>query len=92
MYIVLVYDIKLNEGGSWVLRNVFKTCKKYLVHLQNSVFEGELSRDQIFALKLELVQYLRADDDSCVIFKARNNIWMEKEYLTNEADKNTQFI
>ncbi|WKY49212.1 CRISPR-associated endonuclease Cas2 [Eubacteriaceae bacterium ES3] len=92
MYIVLVYDIKLNEGGSRVLRNVFKSCKKYLVHLQNSVFEGEVSRDQLLALKLELKQYLREDEDSCIIFRARNNIWMNKEYLTNEVDKNTQFL
>ena len=43
MYIILVYDINLEEKeGQKVLRNVFKTCKKYLIHIQNSVFEGEL--------------------------------------------------
>ena len=41
MYVILVYDINLEEKeGQKVLRNVFKTCKKYLVHIQNSVFEG----------------------------------------------------
>ena len=43
MYVILVYDIDLEEKeGQKVLRNVFKICKKYLVHIQNSVFEGEL--------------------------------------------------
>ena len=38
MYIILVYDINLEEnGGQKVLRKVFKTCKKYLIHIQNSV-------------------------------------------------------
>ena len=44
MYIILVYDINLEENeGQKVLRRVFKTCKKYLVHIQNSVFEGDIS-------------------------------------------------
>lgn len=92
MYIVLVYDIKLDEGGAKVMRNVFKICKKYLVHLQNSVFEGELSASQLLKLKAEINRYLRKNEDSFIIFKARNNIWMEKEYLTNDVDKNTQFL
>ena len=47
MYVILVYDINLeNKEGQRVLRNVFKTCKKYLVHIQNSVFEGELLESQ----------------------------------------------
>ena len=41
MYLVLVYDITM--GGKKILPRVFKTCKKYLFHIQNSVFEGELS-------------------------------------------------
>lgn len=41
MYIILVYDISLdgNEGQK-VLRNVYKTCRKYLTHIQNSVLKG----------------------------------------------------
>ena len=45
MYVILVYDINLEEKeGQKVLRNVYKICKKYLVHIQNSVFEGEATR------------------------------------------------
>ena len=55
MYVILVYDINLeNKEGQKVLRNVFKTCKKYLVHIQNSVFEGELLDSQAIKLKSEL--------------------------------------
>ena len=42
MYVILVYDINLEEkAGQKILNKVFKTCKKYLIHIQNSVFEGE---------------------------------------------------
>ena len=47
MYIILVYDIKVDEKGQKILNNVFKVCKRYLCHIQNSVFEGELSEGQI---------------------------------------------
>ena len=44
MYLIVVYDIK--QEGNYYKRQrfVFKTCKKYLRHIQNSVFEGELDR------------------------------------------------
>ena len=47
MYVILVYDIKTDNGGQKVLNRTFKICKKYLCHIQNSVFEGELSEAQI---------------------------------------------
>ena len=60
MYVILVYDINLeNKEGQKVLRNVYKICKKYLVHIQNSVFEGELLESQLFKLKAELRTYIR---------------------------------
>lgn len=33
MYIILVYDIVLDEKGAKVWRDTFKTCKKYLSHV-----------------------------------------------------------
>ena len=42
MYLIVIYDIKQEENYAKRQRYVFKTCKKYLVHIQNSVFEGEL--------------------------------------------------
>ena len=54
MYVILVYDIKLDTGGARVLRNIFKICKRYLTHVQNSVFEGELSVSSVKKLQYEL--------------------------------------
>ena len=94
MYIILVYDINLEEKeGQKVLRNVFKTCKKYLVHIQNSVFEGELLESQLIKLKLELNKYIRKDKDSIIVFKSRNQRWMEKIFFGKvEDDKTDNFL
>ena len=94
MYVILVYDINLeNKEGQRVLRNVFKTCKKYLVHIQNSVFEGELLESQAIKLKAELDRYNRDDKDSVILFKSRNQRWLEKEFLGMiEDDKTDNFL
>lgn len=94
MYVILVYDINLEEKeGQRVLRNVFKICKKYLIHIQNSVFEGELLESQTIKLKSELDEYIRKDKDSVVLFKSRSHKWLEKDFLgKNEEDKTDNFL
>lgn len=94
MYVILVYDINLDEKeGQKVLRKVFKTCKKYLVHIQNSVFEGELLESQAIKLKTELDKNIRKEKDSVILFKSRNQRWLEKEFWGKiEDDKTDNFI
>ena len=87
MYVILVYDINLeNKEGQKVLRKVFKICKKYLVHIQNSVFEGELLESQVIKLKSELNKCIRTDKDSVIFFKSRSQRWLEKEFWGKEVD------
>ena len=69
MYVILVYDISGEQGGEKVLNKVFKICKKYLTHIQNSVFEGELSEVQILKLNKELNEWIRKDLDSVICLK-----------------------
>lgn len=94
MYVILVYDINLEEKeGQKILRNVFKICKKYLVHIQNSVFEGELLESQAIKLKAELDKYIREDKDSVILFKSRNQRWLDKEFFGKiEDDKTDNFL
>ena len=92
MYVILIYDIAGEDNGGRRLNRVFKTCKKYLTHIQKSVFEGELTEVQIMKLKMELDKIVKKDIDSIIIFKARNNRWMEKEMLAIVEDKLDNFI
>ena len=67
MYVVLVYDISIKDKGTKRWRNIFKTCKKYLSHIQNSVFEGEISKVQLMKLQNELKPYIDKSVDSVII-------------------------
>lgn len=64
-----------------------------MIHIQNSVFEGELLDSQVIKLKTELDKYIREEKDSVILFKSRNKRWMEKEFLGMiEDDKTDNFL
>lgn len=92
MYVILVYDIRSDYDGQRVLNRTFKICKKYLSHIQNSVFEGELSEAQIIKLKYELNGIIREDKDSVILFKSRNQRWLSKDMWGKKEDKTSNFI
>lgn len=78
--------MELSDG-----QKIFKTCKRYLTHIQNSVFEGEISRAQLASLQQELKQYIDPELDSVILFKSRQEKWMDKEFWGRKDDL-TSFI
>lgn len=92
MYIILIYDICLDEKGAKVMRHVFKICKKYLSHIQLSVFEGELSVSQLIELKGALKKEIRSDKDSIILFSSRQKKWMDKEMIGLQENKASNFL
>lgn len=92
MYVILIYDISLEDNGAKNLRRIFKICKKYLSHIQNSVFEGELSEADLFKLHRELHPYIRMHCDSVIIFKSRQEKWLDKEFWGNYEDLTSNFL
>ena len=91
MYVVLVYDVSKDENGQKRWSHIFKICKKYLSHIQNSVFEGEISVVQLTKMKQELEPYINSRLVSVVIFKSRQQKWLDKE-LWGKQDDLTDFI
>lgn len=92
MYVVLVYDINQSNNGQKRWSHVFNTCKKYLSHIQNSVFEGEISKVQLTKLQYELKPYIDKKLDSVIIFKSRQERWLDKEFWGKEDDKTDFFL
>lgn len=91
MYIILVYDISNENNGQRRWNRVFKICKQYLNHIQNSVFEGEILESDLFKLKKKIQKELDEAIDSVIIFKSRNERWLEKDILGTEIE-DPQFI
>lgn len=81
MYIILVYDIEVKRVGK-----MLKLCRRYLNWIQNSVFEGELSEVQLKELMHEAKGIMKEDKDSIIIFKSRQERWLEKEVIGREKN------
>ena len=73
-----------NDAGK-----MLKLCRSYLHHIQNSVFEGEITEARLEELKIKGKENneRRGDKDSLIIFKSRNEKWLEKEIVGTEKDR-----
>nr|WP_321451035.1 CRISPR-associated endonuclease Cas2 [uncultured Carboxylicivirga sp.] len=86
MYIILVYDIGEKRVGK-----MLKLCRRFLTWIQNSVFEGEITEGRLADLKQQ-ANLIMDDNDSLIIFKSRNNNWLEKEVVGQERGKTDMFL
>lgn len=76
MFVVLVYDINKKRVGK-----VLKTCRKYLSHVQKSVFEGNITRKRLDKLKNELEKIIKYDEDSICIYSTEQMSMIYKEQI-----------
>jgi len=76
MYFNLMYDV--NEKR---VAKALKTCRRYLTWVQNSVFEGELSKAQYEKLKVDLKKVLNLEEDSVIIYELRDERYSNREVI-----------
>ena len=79
MYIIAVYDV-----GKKRVAKMLKLCRRYLNWIQNSVFEGEISESKLEELKIEAKEIMDEEDDSFIIFKTRQEKWLDKQIVGKE--------
>jgi CRISPR-associated protein Cas2 len=87
MYIILVYDIGEKRVGK-----MLKLCRKYLNWIQNSVFEGELSEVKLKELLILAKEIMEPEEDSIIVFKSRDEKWLEKEVVGKEKNDLNNFL
>ena len=79
---ILVYDIDEKRVGK-----MLKLCRRYLNWIQNSVFEGELSEVKLKELIIEAKKIMMIEKDSIIVFKSRQEKWLEKVIIGQEKNK-----
>lgn len=85
MYVILVYDINQKR-----VSKMLKLCRCYLNWIQNSVFEGEITTVKLKELALKAKAIMNTQEDSLIIFKSREEKWLDKEIIG--CDKNPSDI
>ncbi|MCO6461670.1 MAG: CRISPR-associated endonuclease Cas2 [Saprospiraceae bacterium] len=82
MYVILVYDV-----GEQRVSKMLKLCRQYLNWIQNSVFEGEITETKLLELVIRAKQIIVKERDSIILFKSREDRWLQKEVIGMEKNK-----
>ena len=63
---------------------MLKLCRRYLNWIQNSVFEGEITEVKLMELKQYALKIMNEETDSLIVFKTRQEKWLDKEIVGKE--------
>ena len=87
MYIIAVYDMGEKRVGK-----MLKLMRRYLIWIQNSVFEGEITPSKLLELKIEAQKIMVKGEDSLIIFTNNNPRWLKKEIIGIEKNSTDNFL
>ena len=76
MYIILTYDVNVER-----VNRVRKYLRVYLPHVQNSVFEGEITAARLTKMKTGLLKILDLAEDSILLWILPDTHSMEREVI-----------
>lgn len=88
MYYILTYDITSPKR----LPKALKLCRRYLNHVHNSVFEGELTTTQMGRLETEMKNIINKKEDSVLIYAARTPEVVDRHILGIEKTDISNFF
>jgi len=76
MYVIIVYDIKVER-----VNKVKGFLRKHLYWIQNSVFEGEVTKSELEEIKTGLKDIIEKDSDSVIIYRFRTADAFDRKVL-----------
>lgn len=76
MFVIVTYDVNVKRNS-----RMLKICRKYLTHIQKSVFEGQITEAKLNKLKNELKKAAETDEDSIIIYRFDSLKYSNKEIL-----------
>ncbi len=88
MQVIFIYDIDLTDEkkGQKRLNKVRKIGRKYLTHIQKSVFEGELTEGKLVKMEAEVLKVIDKDKDSVIFYTIPDGVKINRKLITNLPD------
>lgn len=88
MFVILYYDVNAKRCSK-----MLKTCRKYLQWVQNSVFEGEITKANYEKMITELKKIIvEDDDDSIIAYKFRTKKYTQRLAYGTDKKSDINFI
>lgn len=76
MYAIIVYDVGVKR-----VNKVKKLLRQYLVWIQNSVFEGELTESELMQVKRKLKEIIDANADAVQFYILKSEKYLKREAM-----------
>lgn len=86
MYVIIVYDVDVSR----VVR-INKFLKRYLLWVQNSVFEGEIT-ETLLAELMKRIEKMVQGTDSIIIYKLRTESYLERQLIGYDFGRKNNVI
>lgn len=88
MFVILFYDV-----GEKRVAKMLKLCRRYLIWIQNSVFEGEISRADLKILEQEIKKIVvEKEGDSVIVYRFRTLKYSEKIVIGHDKKADITFL
>lgn len=87
MFVIAIYDVESKRCGK-----MLKLFRRYLVWVQNSVFEGELTESQYKDLQKRALKLMDTETDSVMFYQLGQQKYIKREALGIEKEEHSRFI
>jgi CRISPR-associated protein Cas2 len=86
VYVVIVYDVEADRT-----RLFLKFLRQYLTHVQNSVFEGEITEGDIEEIKQRLESMLKSGE-STIVYRMSSEKYVSRTVYGEDPAEDQQFL
>ncbi|MBX0296798.1 CRISPR-associated endonuclease Cas2 [Haloarcula nitratireducens] len=86
VYAIIVYDVQADRTPKFL-----KYLRRYLTHVQNSVFEGELTEGTLVEVK-ETLQSMLQDGESVMVYRMDSESYVERSVYGDDPMDEQQFL
>ena len=87
MYVIIVYDVGVDR-----INNIRKFLKRFLIWIQNSVFEGEITESQLIRIENYLNKNTEQDYDFIKIYILSSNKYLKMDVIGTIKKENSNII
>lgn len=85
-YVVIVYDVQADRTPKFL-----KYLRRYLEHVQNSVFEGQLTEGTFTEVKSDLESMLEPGE-SVILYRMSSNDYVDRTVFGDDPMDDSQFL
>jgi CRISPR-associated protein Cas2 len=86
VYVVVVYDVQADRTHRFL-----NFLRQYLTHVQNSVFEGEITEGDIEAINHRLESMLEANE-SVILYRMTSEKYVDRTVYGEDPAEDDQFL